>query len=100
MTLVSQQDDLSSALRKRFYSPAFEKATDIRQQKRHDYGGDLKDYFPFGDKSYVHEIHKKATRLVSLTKNNIEPNFESITDNLVDLINYCAFYYEHLVNED
>lgn len=75
-------------------SPAFEKATELRLSKR-DYGG-IAEYFPFGDKSYCHEIHKKAKRLVNLAQTGKEPNHESVKDNLLDIINYASYYYEFL----
>ena len=77
------------------HSPAFIAATALRQQKRKDYGG-LDGYFPFDDKSYIHEIFKKAKRLVSLEERDVEPTHESVKDNLVDLINYASYYYEFL----
>ena len=77
-------------------SIAFIEAANVRAAKRKDYGGDLEDYFPFGSKSYCHELHKKTKRLVNLEKTNAEPLHESIMDNLVDLINYASFYYEYL----
>ncbi len=74
-------------------SSAFYAAAKIRNSKRNDYGS-IADYFPFGDKSYVHEIHKKTKRIVNLTHEGSEPNWESIEDNLLDLINYASYYYE------
>ena len=78
-------------------SKAFIEANKIRTAKREDYGGDLNDYFPFGAKSYCHELHKKTKRLVNLEKTGSFPKHESIKDNLLDLINYASFYYEYLV---
>ena len=78
-------------------SPAFHAAHKIRKDKS-DYG-DIKSYFPFGKYSYIHEINKKAKRLVNLTQTGYAPNFESIEDNLVDLINYASYYWEHLKEE-
>ena len=75
-------------------SPAFFAAAEIRKEKS-DYGN-IFDYFPFDDKSYCHEIYKKAKRLVNLAKTGQEPNCESIEDNLLDLINYASYYYEFL----
>ena len=78
-------------------SEAFYQAAIIRTAKRKDYGGDLEDYFPFGAKSYCHELHKKTKRLVNLEKTNADPIHESVTDNLLDLINYASFYFEYLM---
>lgn len=77
---------------------AFEAATKIQIEKQKDYRGiDL--YFPFKDKSYLHEINKKTLRLMALTE--VDPEEianESVEDNLLDLINYAAYYYEYLMD--
>ena len=77
-----------------FISPAFPAAAKLRSAKR-DYGG-IAVYFPYGDKSFCHEINKKSLRLVNLADTGGKPNCESVTDNLLDLINYASYYYEHL----
>lgn len=79
-------------------SKAFIKAAKIRAEKQKDYGS-IEDYFPFGPKSYCHELHKKTKRLVFLELSNIPPINESVLDNLLDLINYASYYYEHLIKE-
>ena len=79
-------------------SPAFIKATKIRAEKHEDYGG-IDDYFPFGAKSYCHELHKKTKRLVTLEKAGVLPTHESVKDNLLDLINYASYYYEFLMEK-
>ena len=76
-------------------SIAFVKATQIRHEKKKDYGG-LEGYFPFGAKSYCHELNKKTLRLMSLELAGATPAHESIQDNLLDLINYASYYYEYL----
>ena len=81
-------------------SIAFIEANKIRIAKRKDYGSDLNDYFPFGAKSYCHELHKKTKRLVNLEKSDFIPLHESIKDNLLDLINYASFYYEYLIEKE
>ena len=80
-------------------SKAFYKAAKICDEKDKDYGG-RENYFPFGDKSHVHEIVKKSDRLLSLVKREVEPLYESLEDNLLDLINYAAFYYEYLIDKN
>ena len=79
-------------------SPAFHEAAKLRQSKQQDYGS-LYDYFPFGKYSYVHEIHKKAKRLVNLTQSIGQINHESIYDNLLDLINHASYYFEELTDQ-
>ena len=76
-------------------SPAFHAAWEIRRSKANDYGG-IKEYFPFGDTSYVQMIHIKTKRLINLNKHAGPVNHESIKDNLLDLINYASYYYEWL----
>jgi len=76
-------------------SPAFLAAHDIRAMKR-DYGG-IKDYFPFGAKSYIQMIHVKTKRLVNIANlTEAEIKNESVKDNLLDLINYASYMYEYL----
>ena len=79
-------------------SQAFIEAAKMRAHKKKDYGG-LEDYFPFGPKSYCHELHKKTKRLVTLAKEGSTPMHESVLDNLLDLINYASYYYEFLMEE-
>lgn len=76
-------------------SDAFQVAAALRKSKKKDYGG-LEGYFPFGGKSYVHEINKKSKRLVQLVSTNATPEYESVEDNLIDLINYASYYWEYL----
>lgn len=67
-------------------------------KKGEDYNSAVKldDYFPFGDYSYIQMIHLKSTRLVSLTNLGAAPNFESIQDTVLDLLNYAVFYLNYL----
>lgn len=55
----------------------------------------LGQYFPFGDKSYIQMLHVKTLRLVSLA-DNPKPNFESVEDTVLDMINYGVFYLDYL----
>lgn len=48
-------------------------------------------YFPLGLPSYAQMIHTKAMRLVNLAATRAEPNFESVRDTCLDLINYSWF---------
>jgi hypothetical protein len=77
------------------YLLLFYDAAKIRTSKQKDYGS-ISDYFPFGAKSYCHELHKKVKRLVTLEKEGVRPTHESVKDNLLDLINYASYYYEFL----
>lgn len=76
----------------------FIKAAALLQKKRQDYrsGIPLVEYFPYGHKSYQQMLHTKKLRIDSLVKvieSGGTPNFESLSDTLVDLANYAAFYY-------
>lgn len=80
-------------------SIAFIHAHNVRILKKGDYGS-IADYFPFGAKSFCHELHKKTKRLVNLAKKKTNiPQNESLEDNLLDLINYASYYYEWLKGE-
>ena len=48
-------------------------------------------YFPLGLASYAQMIHTKAMRLTNLAATGAEPNFESVRDTCLDLINYAWF---------
>jgi hypothetical protein len=72
------------------------KAGLIQLKKSEDYNNgqnSIESYFPFGLVSYSQMIHTKSQRLISLAvaekQNN--PNFESVTDTALDLINYSTF---------
>lgn len=71
--------------------------SDVLKKKGQDYNnGSIKpeDYFLFGRLSYVQMIHLKCTRLRSLIETK-KPNYESVEDTLVDLINYAALFAEY-----
>lgn len=70
-------------------------------RKHEDYNkgeATLEQYFPFGDYSYIQMTHLKALRLVSLASLDVgsAPNYDSIKDTVLDLINYCVFYLDYL----
>ena len=76
-------------------------AASLKEQKSADYQGgkwEEEDYFPFGDQSYMHMIHTKYLRMRSIMDND-NPNFESLEDTLIDMINYCAMYAAYLENK-
>ena len=54
---------------------------------------DISDMFPFGWYSAYTFMNKHLNRLVSLYASEKEPNFESIEDNWVDLLNYVRLGY-------
>lgn len=85
---------------KEFFLEAFDKAKDIAlDAKDEDYNSadvDIVDYAILGEKSFLHEINKKALRLKSLLLSGKKPANESIEDTCIDLINYAAFLYAFL----
>lgn len=78
--------------------PGFIAAQLIMDEKSKDYGAqDLSRsvYFPFGSKSYLTMLHTKMQRLISL-ENKGPAVFESRIDTVKDMMNYLAFYYSYL----
>ena len=76
------------------------KAGLIQLKKSEDYNNgqnSIKSYFPFGLMSYSQMIHTKSQRLISLAvaEKQDNPNFESVTDTALDLINYATFLAEY-----
>lgn len=77
-------------------------AAELKVKKSKDYQGGMwseKDYFPFGDESYIHMMWTKMLRIRSVAeKENV--NFESLEDSLLDMINYSAMYIAYLRDKD
>jgi hypothetical protein len=73
-----------------------EDALAVSRKKSADYNGIVgrASYFPFGMVSYAQMIHIKSTRLVNLVASEAAPNFESVRDTCIDLINYACFLAE------
>jgi hypothetical protein len=76
------------------------KAGLIQLKKSEDYNNgknSIRSYFPFGLMSYSQMIHTKSQRLISLAvaEKHDNPNFESVTDTALDLINYATFLAEY-----
>ena len=100
MLLSTSRDDLQIYWN---MSPAFREISALRIAKGSDYNnvpGGRDSYFPFGHSSYAHIIYTKALRMLSLVRafdvNQAapKPNFESLRDTMLDMINYAAFYIE------
>jgi len=71
-----------------------EEAKQLKLKKSKDYQGSQfaeSDYFPFGHLSYIHMMHTKMLRIRSVAEQDTT-NFESLTDSLIDMINYAAMY--------
>ena len=84
-------------------STILHEAAELKEKKQADYQGDMwteEDYFPYGNKSYMHMIHTKYLRMRSLAENeDKEINFESLEDTLVDMAVYCAMFAAYLENK-
>lgn len=76
------------------YQRLVDQAKSLVVKKHADYqqSVELKDYFPFGHKSYVQMLHVKTLRLRSLAAQSAPPANESVKDSVLDLINYAVFY--------
>ena len=75
-------------------------AAALKEAKSVDYQGGMwteADYFPFGNYSYMHMIHTKYLRMRNIMEKQ-NPNFESLEDTLIDMINYCAMYAAAIEN--
>ena len=73
-------------------------AATLKIKKSKDYQGGMwseKDYFPFGDTSYIHMMWTKMLRIRSVAEQE-NTNFESLEDSLLDMINYSAMYISYL----
>jgi len=73
-------------------------AAELKIKKSKDYQGGQwseKDYFPFGDQSYIHMMWTKMLRIRSVAERS-DVNFESLEDSLLDMINYSAMYIAFL----
>jgi hypothetical protein len=81
-------------------------ALTIQEKKSRDYQNGISsvrqsDYYPRGCRT-IHEImHGKMLRMKSILdtceqSNDYEPNFESLRDSAVDLINYASFFVSYI----
>ena len=79
-----------------------QEAAKLKVKKSADYQGGQwreKDYFPFGDTSYIHMMWTKMLRIRSVAEQE-NTNFESLEDSLLDMINYSAMYIAFLRDKD
>lgn len=54
------------------------------------------DYFPFEHWSYLQMLWTKIHRIRSISTKSESPEFEGISDSLIDLGSYLIFYYSFL----
>ena len=79
---------------------------DLQLKKSNDYQNPNStvrqaDYYPSGIKTIDEILHAKKLRLRSLIEtaelgDGSEPNFESIEDTLMDIVNYCSFMASYI----
>jgi hypothetical protein len=87
-----------------YIHPVLYEAAALLNKKSLDYNGKVdadparKEYFPYGEVSYMQMLHTKWQRLNAVTGRH--PNFESARDTLLDLINYCAFFAAYLDEQE
>lgn len=62
--------------------------TDLLIKKQKDYGHD--NINRFGRMGLLVRVHDKVARLENLTRRGVGPENESLRDNYMDVINYCA----------
>ena len=83
-------------------STILKEAAELKEKKQADYQGNMwteEDYFPYGNKSYMHMIHTKYLRMRSLAETEGKSvNFESLEDTLIDMAVYCAMFAAYLEN--
>lgn len=80
-----------------------EPALKLVVSKGEDYNANaiqLKEYFPFKDKSYQQMLHMKVLRMRSLLDRATPPNHDSLLDSVYDLVNYTVFYLDYLNPKD
>jgi hypothetical protein len=76
-------------------------AIELKERKSKDYQGSQfteEDYFPFGNLSFIHMLHTKMLRIRSVAEQDGKQNFESLSDSLIDLINYAAMMAAYVEN--
>lgn len=80
-------------------------AADIQQKKSNDYqnpNSRIKqaDYYPHGCSTILDTMHAKILRMHSVVEAmesdpNYTPNFESLEDSCIDIINYASFFVSY-----
>jgi hypothetical protein len=91
-TLEGVTASILAALNREFDSVLIE-ARKLATRKGADYeiSGPITSRMPFGNRSFAHEVHKKADRAVSIVASGRAHN-ESLDDTIMDLIVYAAFW--------
>ena len=82
-------------------------AADLQERKGQDYNGATSsvtqaDYYPRGVWSILDIVNAKYLRMVSVLEQMEQggkPNFESVEDSAIDLINYSSFLVAYMRNQ-
>lgn len=80
------------------YIEIIEDAKALKIKKMKDYNSGKIHRFKYalhGDITFIDELYKKVLRLKSLNDSKTKPNNESVTDTLIDIINYAGDYYAY-----
>jgi len=82
-----------------------QKAAEIQQQKSNDYQNPNSrirqaDYYPRGCSTILDTMHAKILRMQSVIEAmesdpTYNPNFESLEDSCIDIINYASFFVSY-----
>ena len=82
------------------------KAIELIEKKGKDYQNPNSvivqaDYYPRGCETILDIMHAKILRIRSVmdamkSDENYQPNFESINDSVIDLINYSSFFVSYM----
>jgi hypothetical protein len=85
---------------------ALEEAATIQNKKSNDYQNvesriKQAQYYPHGCATILDLIHSKVLRMYSVMEamendKNYQPNFESLEDSAIDLINYGSFFVSYM----
>jgi len=98
--MIQVEKDLEEKERSEFleyYAVAFGEATQIVASRAgsRDTGIPIWKKFPFGGQSFLTLIYSKACRLVSILHTNAGENHPSVDSELLDIMNYCAFWFAY-----
>lgn len=78
-----------------------QEAIGVQRKKSNDYQNPMStvvqaDFYPSGILTIYEIMWGKMLRMKSLMESGADPNFESLEDSAIDLINYSSFYVSWL----
>ncbi len=83
------KDNKSYEMNQEQFLGVIKEATDLRHRKMHDYA---MSYQTHGSYGIVVRLTDKMQRLFQMTQPGAKPNFESVEDTAIDIINYAAMF--------